>query len=75
MLLRSLRCCHIIDTTNFSFAAPQSVVKRDSVEAARSLLRQRFRAVAYGGDLWIYGQALRHGIDDLHNGGALSAEE
>ncbi len=33
------------------------------VETSRSMLRQGFRALAYSGDLWIYGQALKHGID------------
>jgi 2-keto-3-deoxy-L-rhamnonate aldolase RhmA len=43
------------------------------VEAAHSLLGQGFRALAYSGDLWIYGQALRHGIDSLRNGGESSS--
>lgn len=41
------------------------------VESANALLRQGFRAVAYGGDLWIYGQALKQGIDSLRTGGSL----
>lgn len=35
------------------------------VQTARSLMRQGFRAVAYSGDLWIYGQALKQGIDAI----------
>ncbi len=46
-----------------------------NVEAARSLLRQGFRAVAYGGDLWIYGEALQRGIVALRDDGALSGME
>ena len=38
------------------------------VEGARSLLEQGFRALAYSGDLWIYAQALREGIDALRTG-------
>src|SRR5665648_518647 len=38
------------------------------VETARFSLGQGFRAVAYGGDLWIYGQALAHGIATIRNG-------
>lgn len=33
-----------------------------SVAQARDFLRQGFRCVAYGGDLWLYGQALRSGL-------------
>lgn len=33
------------------------------VDTATSLLRQGFRAIAYSGDLWLYGQALKQGID------------
>ena len=39
------------------------------IESARALLRQGFRAVAYGGDLWIYGAALKGGIDAIRGGG------
>ncbi len=39
-----------------------------AAESARALLRQGFRAVAYSGDLWIYGQALKLGIDAVRNG-------
>jgi 2-keto-3-deoxy-L-rhamnonate aldolase RhmA len=35
------------------------------VDAGRTVLEQGFRAVAYSGDVWIYGQALRQGIDAL----------
>ncbi|HEU0116125.1 MAG TPA: aldolase/citrate lyase family protein [Thermomicrobiales bacterium] len=35
------------------------------VETGRTLLAQGFRAVAYSGDVWIYGQALREGIAAL----------
>ena len=35
------------------------------VDVARSLLHQGFRAVAYSGDLWIYGQGLKQGIDAI----------
>jgi 2-dehydro-3-deoxyglucarate aldolase/4-hydroxy-2-oxoheptanedioate aldolase len=33
-----------------------------TVEGARALLAQGFRILAYGGDLWIYQQALREGL-------------
>lgn len=36
-----------------------------SVDEGAWLLEQGFRALAYSGDLWIYGQALRQGIDGL----------
>ncbi|MBA2469124.1 MAG: aldolase [Chloroflexia bacterium] len=39
------------------------------VENARSMLGQGFRAVAYSGDLWIYGQALKQGIDAIRDNG------
>ncbi|HEX5498790.1 MAG TPA: aldolase/citrate lyase family protein [Thermomicrobiales bacterium] len=35
------------------------------VATGETLLAQGFRAVAYSGDVWIYGQALRQGIDAL----------
>lgn len=38
------------------------------VVTAQSLVRQGFRAVAYSGDLWILGQALKAGIDDIRSG-------
>lgn len=38
------------------------------VETAQGLLRQGFRAVAYSGDLWIYQEALRRGLDELRAG-------
>lgn len=41
------------------------------VEGAGALMRQGFQALAYGGDLWIYGQALKQGIDALRNDGTL----
>jgi 2-dehydro-3-deoxyglucarate aldolase/4-hydroxy-2-oxoheptanedioate aldolase len=40
------------------------------VETAHSLLRQGFRAIAYSGDLWIYGQALKTGIAAIREGQA-----
>jgi len=36
-----------------------------SVDEGRAMLAQGFRCVAYGGDLWLYQQALRHGINAL----------
>jgi len=36
-----------------------------TIEMGQALLRQGFRILAYGGDLWIYQQALRHGIAAL----------
>lgn len=39
------------------------------VDGARSLLQLGFRALAYGGDLWIYGQALQGGITAIREGG------
>ena len=35
------------------------------VDEARGLLRQGFRCVAYWGDLWIYAEALRRGLDAI----------
>ena len=35
------------------------------VAGGRALLAQGFRALAYGGDLWLYQQALRDGIAGL----------
>ena len=39
------------------------------VPAGRSLLAQGFRALAFSGDLWIYSQALKAGIDALAGNG------
>ena len=36
-----------------------------SVDEGRAMLAQGFRCVAYGGDLWLYQQALRQGISAL----------
>jgi 2-dehydro-3-deoxyglucarate aldolase/4-hydroxy-2-oxoheptanedioate aldolase len=38
------------------------------VQTALPLMEQGFRAIAYNGDLWIYGQALRQGIQEIRNG-------
>jgi 2-dehydro-3-deoxyglucarate aldolase/4-hydroxy-2-oxoheptanedioate aldolase len=38
------------------------------VETAQAALGQGFRIVAYGGDLWIYGAALRQGLDAIRAG-------
>jgi len=38
-----------------------------SVEEGRALLAQGFRSVAYWGDLWIYKQGLRQGIEGLRS--------
>jgi 2-dehydro-3-deoxyglucarate aldolase/4-hydroxy-2-oxoheptanedioate aldolase len=35
------------------------------VETGKSLLSQGFRMLAYGGDIWLYQQALRHGVTAL----------
>ena len=35
------------------------------VATGQALLQQGFRALAYSGDLWIYQQALRQGLDAL----------
>ena len=40
-----------------------------TIEIGKALLRQGFRILAYGGDLWIYQQALREGL------AALTADE
>ncbi|HYO30249.1 MAG TPA: aldolase/citrate lyase family protein [Thermomicrobiales bacterium] len=37
------------------------------VETSASCLEQGFRMVAYGGDLWLYGRALKEGLDVLRN--------
>jgi 2-dehydro-3-deoxyglucarate aldolase/4-hydroxy-2-oxoheptanedioate aldolase len=39
-----------------------------SVEEGRACLAQGFRCLAYWGDLWIYGQALRNGIAGIREG-------
>jgi hypothetical protein len=36
-----------------------------SVDIGKQWLQRGFRAVAYNGDLWIFQQALREGIDAL----------
>jgi len=38
------------------------------IESAQALLGQGFRALAYSGDLWIYAQALKEGIESLRAG-------
>ncbi len=40
------------------------------IVTAQSMIRKGFRAVAYSGDLWILGQALKAGIEDIRNGPA-----
>ena len=35
------------------------------VETSQACLKQGFRMVAYGGDLWLYGRALKEGLDAL----------
>ena len=37
----------------------------NSIEEGQLRLRQGFRCVAYGGDLWLYRRALREGIEGL----------
>jgi 2-dehydro-3-deoxyglucarate aldolase/4-hydroxy-2-oxoheptanedioate aldolase len=37
-------------------------------QAALPLVEQGFRAIACGGDLWIYGQALSQGIEEIRRG-------
>jgi len=39
-----------------------------TADAAIAAARDGFRAIAYGGDLWIYGTALRHGLDEIRGG-------
>lgn len=41
-----------------------------SPEEGRAKVKQGFRCIAYSGDLWIYGRALREGIDGIRAGGA-----
>lgn len=41
-----------------------------TVRGGHTLLAQGFRALAYGGDLWLYGQSLKQGLDALREGGA-----
>jgi 2-dehydro-3-deoxyglucarate aldolase/4-hydroxy-2-oxoheptanedioate aldolase len=38
-----------------------------SIEEGRRMLERGFRVIAYGGDLWLYQQALRQGIEALRN--------
>jgi 2-dehydro-3-deoxyglucarate aldolase/4-hydroxy-2-oxoheptanedioate aldolase len=33
-----------------------------SVNEGKSLIKRGFRAIAYGGDLWLYQQTLREGL-------------
>ena len=40
----------------------------NSIEEGQLRLRQGFRLVAYGGDLWLYRRALREGIEGLRQG-------
>jgi len=40
-----------------------------SVDEGRAMLAQGFRCLAYGGDLWLYQQALRQGITALRSPG------
>jgi len=54
---RVLDACHRHGKTPGIMAA--------DVATARALARQGFRAIAYSGDLWIYGQALQQGIDAI----------
>jgi 2-dehydro-3-deoxyglucarate aldolase/4-hydroxy-2-oxoheptanedioate aldolase len=54
---RVLEACHRHGKTPGIMAA--------GIDTAISLLGQGFRAVAYSGDLWIYGQALKQGIDAI----------
>ena len=37
----------------------------NTIEEGAERLRQGFRIVAYGGDLWLYRRALREGIEGL----------
>jgi 2-dehydro-3-deoxyglucarate aldolase/4-hydroxy-2-oxoheptanedioate aldolase len=39
-----------------------------SIDLGRELLAQGFRMLAYGGDLWLYQQALREGLTALRGG-------
>lgn len=39
----------------------------NTVEEGAQRLRQGFRCIAYGGDLWLYRQALREGIEGLRS--------
>ncbi len=57
---RVLEACHRHGRTPGIMAA--------DAESAHALLRQGFRAVAYSGDLWIYGRALKQGIDGIRHG-------
>jgi 2-dehydro-3-deoxyglucarate aldolase/4-hydroxy-2-oxoheptanedioate aldolase len=41
-----------------------------SVDEGQALLAKGFRCLAYWGDLWIYGQALRDGIAQIRNSAA-----
>jgi 2-keto-3-deoxy-L-rhamnonate aldolase RhmA len=44
-----------------------------SVEEATFMLKKGYRCVAYWGDLWIYGQALKSGIDGTRKAAALAS--
>lgn len=57
---------HVMDACHRHGKAPG--IMAAGVEGARSSLDQGFRAIAYGGDLWIYGDALRQGIDAVREG-------
>jgi 2-dehydro-3-deoxyglucarate aldolase/4-hydroxy-2-oxoheptanedioate aldolase len=57
---RVLDACHRHGKTPGIMAA--------DAQAALPLLGQGFRAIACGGDLWIYGQALSQGIEEIRRG-------
>lgn len=46
-----------------------------SVEEGRALLAQGFRCLAYWGDLWLYQQALREGLEALRPAAASGTEQ
>lgn len=41
------------------------------IDDGRSLLDQGFRMLAYGGDLWLYQNAVREGVSALNNHGTV----
>jgi 2-dehydro-3-deoxyglucarate aldolase/4-hydroxy-2-oxoheptanedioate aldolase len=57
---RVLDACHRHGKTPGIMAA--------DAQAALPLVEQGFRAIACGGDLWIYGQALSQGIEEIRRG-------
>jgi 2-keto-3-deoxy-L-rhamnonate aldolase RhmA len=53
----------VVESSRRHEAAPAIMV--DGVETGRAYLRRGFRCIAYSGDVWMLGQAVRAGIEGL----------